>query len=220
MTPSIKKAADVAWETCARSSSAYIHLIQSGFKADPEGTEPELRKYLIGKPHYVAAMGYADLVEQFRGHPEMYNAREDTGATPLHYAASRGRFRKGDKVFPGAQAVEAFLEIGADPNVQDEDGATPLHVAAGSGDYQAVKALIHAGGDVDEENNDGWTPLHFAAISGHAKAAALLFRAGADATAEDHHGNRPLDVALAMGNIRTAALVRGPKAPAPLPEDM
>ena len=60
--------------------------------------------------------------------------RDESGRTPLHYAAS-----------VGAEAVNLFLTAGADMSAQSDDGSTPLHVAVERLSVTAVEALLSAG---------------------------------------------------------------------------
>jgi ankyrin repeat protein len=69
--------------------------------------------------------------------PELANARNDDGATPLHLALAH----------PGG--VRLLLERGADPNLRDRgDNALPLHFAASGAPIETVRLLIDAGSDV------------------------------------------------------------------------
>lgn len=67
--------------------------------------------------------------------------RDESGRTPLHYAAG-----------VGAAAVEMLLSGGADMNALSDDGSSPLHVAVDRGSVTAVEALLRAG--VDRELRD------------------------------------------------------------------
>lgn len=62
--------------------------------------------------------------------------RDESGRTPLHYAAG-----------VGAAAVEMLVSRGAAVNAQDKDGTTPLHAAVDRGSVTAVEALLRAGAD-------------------------------------------------------------------------
>lgn len=68
--------------------------------------------------------------------------RDESGRTPLHYAAGAG-----------AAAVELLLSASADLNAQSADGSTPLHEAVARGSVTAVEALVRAG--ADQELRDG-----------------------------------------------------------------
>lgn len=68
--------------------------------------------------------------------------RDDSGLTPLHYAAGAG-----------AAAVDLTLAAGADLNAQAADGSSPLHVAVDRRSVTAVEALLRA--SADQEPRDG-----------------------------------------------------------------
>jgi uncharacterized protein len=72
--------------------------------------------------------------------------RDESGRTPLHYAAG-----------VGALAVEMLLSVGATLNAQAHDGRTPLHVAVDRGSVSAVDALLRAGADAELRDERGQT---------------------------------------------------------------
>lgn len=70
--------------------------------------------------------------------------RDESGRTPLHYAAR-----------VGAQAVEMLLLAGASVNAQADNGRTPLHVAVERGSVSAAEALLRAGADASIRDSQG-----------------------------------------------------------------
>lgn len=72
--------------------------------------------------------------------------RDESGRTPLHYAAG-----------VGASAVELLLVSGAIVNAQAQDGSTPLHVAVDRGSVTAVEALLRGGADAELCDGRGQT---------------------------------------------------------------
>jgi len=79
------------------------------------------------------------------------NSRNNNGAAPLHYAASEGRI----------EVAQLLLENGANVNAKDQYGWTPLHKAASCCQTALVKLLLASGADVNAKCEDtGWTPLH------------------------------------------------------------
>jgi ankyrin repeat protein len=72
------------------------------------------------------------MIETLTAHGADVNAREaETGATPLHHAASWGRL----------DAVKALLDSGADPTLTSKAGATPLKIALANGHTEAADLL-------------------------------------------------------------------------------
>jgi ankyrin repeat protein len=61
------------------------------------------------------------------------DARDESGCTPLHFAADRGQ----------AVAAQLLLAAGADVNARDADGQTPLHYAALCERKQVCVAAAH-----------------------------------------------------------------------------
>eukprot|EP00644_Phytophthora_capsici_P014393 jgi/Phyca11/539610/estExt2_Genewise1Plus.C_PHYCAscaffold_30789 len=73
--------------------------------------------------------------------------------TPLHWAAISG----------SAEAAEALLNGGADPNFQDVRGRSPLHWAARLNKLEVVRALLRANADPNLADGEFMTPLMCAA---------------------------------------------------------
>jgi len=170
------------------------------------GADPAARDQLGNLPlHYAAAHsaeGRAKAVGYLiRAHDSVQavNQQNDSGKTPLHWAAAR----------PGPDQVETInrlLQNGADPTAQDRLGNFPLHyAAAGRGDTRpdAVRRLLDTAGLPNRQNHSGNTPLHEAvshAGEGQAKTIAQLLDAGADPTLENSRGQTPLDLAASWQN--------------------
>ncbi|MCW2751712.1 MAG: ankyrin repeat protein [Aeromicrobium sp.] len=81
-----------------------------------------------------------DLLE----HGADVHRRDDSGCTPLHYAAG-----------VGAAAVDLLLTAGADLNAQSADGSAPLHVAVERGSVSAIEVLLRAGADTGLRDGQG-----------------------------------------------------------------
>ncbi len=108
------------------------------------------------------------------------NARNESGSTPLHSAASSG----------DAAMVSVLLAAGADANAARPSGATPLHSAASGsrGNGATVSLLVQAGADLNARAHLDATPLHWAVSQGNHAAAARLLELGADPNARDASG--------------------------------
>ncbi len=116
------------------------------------------------------------------------NAKNERGATPLHFAAANNE---------NPEIVQALLDGGAYVHAKAENGLTPLHQAAGLNENPGViVALLDSGADVNAGNKNGYTPLHQAAGSNrNSGVIKALLAAGADVHAKTYGGWAPLHVA-------------------------
>lgn len=92
-----------------------------------------------------------------------YNARNATGQSLLHLAASLGLTR----------FVAGLLARGANPEIQDNAGNTPMHLAALHGHAYIVRRLRQAGASASARSMRGFSPADLAS-SLDAHQAALL----------------------------------------------
>jgi ankyrin repeat protein len=136
---------------------------------ESQGTPKELGKRLIGILSSEKAPDI-EAINALIGAGADLEARDGTGWTPLHQAASRGH----------TEIAKALIQAGADLEAKNKLGRTPLHIAAYWGRTEAVKALIQAGAELDAKDVTGWTPLNLATLRGHTDAAKALILAGAD----------------------------------------
>ena len=165
----------------------------------------------IGFPiHEAARVGDVEQIKfLFKSSPDLVNATDEKGMTPLHVAAGKKQ----------TNAAQVLLALGAKVNARADSGVTPLHIAVRRGDTdmtrlllanrasanvrdsfdtpplllavliaeqpQQVKLLLAARAEVNVRNRAGNTPLGEAARIGNAAAVDLLLAAGADASAID-----------------------------------
>ncbi|XP_049773261.1 ankyrin repeat domain-containing protein 65-like [Schistocerca cancellata] len=102
--------------------------------------------------------------------PEVAGARSESGLTPLHVAAGRGR----------TAALRLLLRSGAaHVEAGDRWGRTALLHAAAGGYADALRLLLAAGARHDARDYTGHTALQYAARAGHGPAVRLLCDAGA-----------------------------------------
>ncbi|VUC26765.1 unnamed protein product [Clonostachys rosea] len=120
------------------------------------------------------------------------NARDSSGATPLHNAAGVSEI-----------TIAKLLRAGADPTALTLEGLSPLHIACRDGKPNVVGLLLatyQERGDLGEMVNlvdsrgEGRTGLHLAARAGMPESVSYLLSSGADIASIDKHGLTALHV--------------------------
>ncbi|XP_010517465.1 PREDICTED: probable protein S-acyltransferase 23 isoform X2 [Camelina sativa] len=98
-----------------------------------------------------------------------YNALDNEGRSPLHWAAYNGF----------TDTVRLLLFRDACQNRQDNTGCTPLHWAVIKENVEACSLLVHAGTkeELTLKDNTGSTPLKLASDKGHRQLALFLSKA-------------------------------------------
>src|SRR5207245_819362 len=113
------------------------------------------------------------LKDIIKNSPDLINAKDQNGWTPLHTAANKGQL-----------AVASFLlENKAEVNAKDNSDSTPLHQATSRGHRAMVELLLAHGANVSAKENSNTTPLHYAAMKGYLSVAQALVAQGADVNA-------------------------------------
>ena len=123
--------------------------------------------------------GVKAIIEQ---NPELVNAKDKDGRTPLHWAC-RGVH---------LEVVKFLVDKGADVNSEDSNKIVPLHSLGVRNSTKAIEILISKGANVDAKDYGGNTALHYAAMYDAADAVALLIDKGADIEIRDDYGRTPL----------------------------
>lgn len=100
------------------------------------------------------------------GNPELVNARDKSGWTPLYWAVSNGNMKM----------TRFFISKRADVNVKANMGETPLHMA---NSLEIVKFLISKGADINAKDGGGVTALSWAMIEGNEELVNFLISEGA-----------------------------------------
>lgn len=165
-------------------SSMATMLILNGAKVSAK--EEDVRDMLqrIAPLHRVARDGQSGNVKTFlEKYPDQVNARDDSGRTPLYWAARAEHI----------EVCEYLLSHGADINAATPDGWTPLHTSIYNRKVRSVELLVAQGADVNVKNNDGETPLHWAVRRGMKDLIEILVTKGADVNAKDNNGKTPVD---------------------------
>ncbi|KAA8545705.1 hypothetical protein F0562_020844 [Nyssa sinensis] len=98
-----------------------------------------------------------------------FDAPDNDGRTPLHWAAYKGF----------ADTIRLLLFRDACQGKQDKEGCTPLHWAALRGNVEACTVLVHASTkkELMVKDNAGFTPVQLASDKGHRHVAFFLSNA-------------------------------------------
>ena len=176
------------------------------------------------------------VMSMIKANPNLVFSKDDSGCTPLEYAAFIGRkdiidFLLANKADVNARdtvvgmnplliaadkgsldVAASLLLLKADINAKDKIGNTPLHNAAQKGYKDMVILLLANKAEVDAKNNYGFTPLFAAAAGGHLDVLKLLLANKADINSLDAKGETPLHFAAEKGNKVMAELLLGNSA--------
>lgn len=189
----IQKGADVnaraKWrETPLTEATSFGHIALAKLLVD-KGTDPDAACEQGCTPlhHAVNRQDMPELVELLIANGANIQARDNTGGTPLHWAARFGR----------EKATELLVAKGADVNAKDRSGGTPLMEAAANGHVALAKLLIEKGANVNARDKNDQTALHIAAWRIRKRDIVdLLIAEGADVNAKDKDGDTPADFAF------------------------
>ncbi len=127
------------------------------------------------------------------------NVTDDSGETPIGYAAQFGNIRM----------LQALIYYKAKVDARDRLGNTPLHWAAQRGDIAAIELLLGAKAMVDPQNRQGVTPLMMAVSHSRVPAVRLLLKNGADPHKQDFTGRDA--IGWADGKLNVLQFLRAAK---------
>ena len=134
------------------------------------------------------------------------NARDSSGATPLHAAALKGNLA----------IAELLLSRGAKVDARDGDGLTPLHIAAVSGHAEVAALLLDRGADREaRDTGAGATPLFQAAAWGRKAVVEASAQARRGRQREEPLRSLPADAAAKNGFADIARLLKERSEPRP-----
>ncbi|MGD9345868.1 MAG: ankyrin repeat domain-containing protein [Candidatus Aminicenantes bacterium] len=166
--------------------------------------------------HRAAGQGDLTKVKEFlEKNPELLDAKDGQGNTPLMLAANSGQkdvvgflitqrpnlnIANTYKYTPLHYSIlrrhidiaEMLIRAGADPNVPNVWGYTPLHTCAGRNFLKEADLLLRNKAAVNSKNEVGETPLFSAVKFGHKDMILLLIQNGADVNARNKVGRTPI----------------------------
>ncbi|CAH0481628.1 unnamed protein product [Peronospora belbahrii] len=126
------------------------------------------------------------------------NARNSSGMTAMHYAASTGN----------AALVSLLVSYGADVNQTDSRGATALHWAVFEGFQYTAMLLVGYKANQKICDSEKQTPLMIASALGDAFLAKQLVIEGAPVKAKDKHGRTAIDIARQGAHFDTVSALK------------
>jgi len=138
--------------------------------------------------------------------PQLVDARDADGQTPLHYAA----FGQDPSL------VNFLIDKGAKLELAGARSSTPLHIAASNDRREIVDALLKRGAALETRDDYGRTALILCARErGQAATGRLLIEAGADVNAVDKFGSTSLELAAwrGKGEFIDLLLEKGARVP-------
>jgi ankyrin repeat protein len=141
------------------------------FNATPLGEATEFGNIKI---IYILAKNNALLNEGAQPSLDV-NFNPDEVYIPLHQAAKN----------KDVNAIQALLNVGADPNAKDNQKETALHHATENGQIDIVRMLLYAGADPSATSATGKTPLNIATKIGYPEIVQTLIDNGARITKKD-----------------------------------
>ncbi|REE92900.1 ankyrin repeat protein [Paenibacillus taihuensis] len=164
-------------------------------------------KQRIDSVFQAAQSGDAEqLTEILDAYPDLANAENEDGLTPLGYAAH----------FGNTSAVQVLLNHGANPNAVSHSklsyipSNTALHAAiAGERNLDVIRLLLSHQAQTTIFDSNSHTCLHTAAFhDDNLELISLLIEHGAEVNAKIEGGVTALALAVEQGNDKVAELLR------------
>nr|AAO15006.1 hypothetical protein [Takifugu rubripes] len=167
-------------------------LIQAGAKVNQENERG------FSPLHFASSSRQGALCQELLlTHGAHINMQSKDNRTPLHMAATHGRF----------SCSQALIQNGADIDCEDKNRNTALHIAARQGHELIITALIKHGANSARRGVHGMFPLHLAALSGFSDCCRKLLSSGFDIDTPDEIGRTCLHAAAAGGNLECLNLL-------------
>jgi ankyrin repeat protein len=143
---------------------------------------------LAADVHEAAKTGDLQKVQELiKADPDAVNLKDNSGRTPLHWAARNDHL----------SVVRFLVENGADVNAEDNRGIIPLYYSVWLGEnYEIAECLVNSGADVNFKRDNDTSLLYLVSRDGREKIAELLIKNGADLNHQDAVGKTPLYISV------------------------
>ncbi len=140
-----------------------------------------------------------ELEEGMKAAPQFVNTQDNTGRTPLMWAAYANFNSPIPALKKDLERVYYVRTLLATPGIKadmtDKDGFSALHWASWSGMPLCTLLLADAGLDINQQDNNGYTPLMLAAMRGNDEVASILLALGANASLTNAKGETAAQLA-------------------------
>ncbi|EGG21558.1 hypothetical protein DFA_01444 [Cavenderia fasciculata] len=144
--------------------------------------------------HYAAESGHDSIVRYLINVFE----RDSEGMTPLHWAATEGKYLACNTIIQSAAKAELTLSasntVSSLVNAVTRDGETSVFLAAIKGSVQTLNILVQHGASVSNQNKQGDTPLHVSILNGNWDCINKLVQSGANPNIENINGKSPIQL--------------------------
>jgi ankyrin repeat protein len=154
----------------------------------------------VGYPiHEAARAGDVEQIKYlFKTSPDLMNATDEKGLTPLHMAAGKKQ----------TNAAQILLALGAKANAQADSGVTPLHMAVRRGDVDMTRLLLANRAAASARDNYDTSPLMLAVLlTEQPELVKLLLTHRAEVNVRNRAGNTPLGEAARVGNEKAVEML-------------
>ncbi|KAK5207025.1 hypothetical protein LTR41_007092 [Exophiala xenobiotica] len=189
-------AADNAWDKIL--TKTFPRRIEEALRRMFSETECIERRDFTVLHKIVLGLVSKDLELELRSSTADIDAVDSNNRTALSLAAERGDL----------DAVNLFLDFGANVHLASTSLSTPLHFAACAAEPSCIAPLISKDADVNALTNHNQTPLIYAAAyTKDARHASLLIEAGAFVDFPDLDGITALGWTAISGNTPVATLL-------------
>lgn len=147
--------------------------------------------------HMAAEYGDTEIIDLLHSYLPNIELKTSDDYTPLMVAAGNGKL----------QAVEWFIEKGADVTREVERKWNILHLAAKTGNTDILDRIPTHSLSIDSKTSEGYTPLMVAAGNGKLEAVKWFLEKGANVTCKSSRGWNTLHFAAQSGNTNVIALI-------------